>query len=140
MKKIELISLTIVILCLLSCVKADRKEIILEPFARIEYVDLNIMTPIHVECDRFIQTFKGDFKLKEISSNIFLEKLKDQLEAMELIDDNYNPSPDTRIKISIIDNSKFEQICIGNLVIRYKGESYKNNQGFRDFLESQLNK
>ncbi len=99
---------------------------------KLYYVNLSIMTPIRVDCQSFEEYFRETYKTNEIVS----DRLAQELNNLEEIDENYNPYPDTRIKIEIMSgNDQKGKICVGNLVVRFNGKSYKNNENFKHLLD-----
>ena len=102
------------------------------------YVDLSLMTPIRVECEKLSEYFKTSVKTKDDVDVEEIDKLKLLLSKLEEIDENYNPKPDTRITIDIIEKDSVEPVCIGYLVVKYRGKSYKNTDQLREHLEKML--
>ncbi len=105
---------------------------------KIQYVDLSIMTAIRVDCSEFESYFNKSISKQEITSKEFLSSFSEQLSNLKVISEDYNPNPDTRIRLEIISNDNIELVCIGNLVVKYKGESYVNDESFKQLIQSQL--
>jgi hypothetical protein len=106
----------------------------------VKYVDLDIATPISVECAGFETYFESSIKqkvLKESACRILVEHLT-RLESASQI---FSTFPDTRIKIQIVQNdSLVEEVCVGYNLVHYKGKNYAVDEKLRNYIQEVVSK
>lgn len=115
-KNMRNLILLIFILLFDNCEAQDNCEI------NIRYVDLEIMTPINVDCANFETLFKSQIKSVIVSKKSDIDSLVVMINQLE-IDTSYN-IPDVRVKIEIISLNKFRTYCLSKMGIYDEYNTY----------------
>ena len=94
----------------------------------IEYVEIEIETPINVSCSNYETYFGDQIKVKRILDRRHINKLCRALNEFISSAKRYPDPPDVRIKIiEIYNNNKKEVFCVGRLISSFRNVNYINN-------------
>jgi hypothetical protein len=90
----------------------------------IKWVDFDIESIVNIDCDKFDSTFGvGSYKTS-LSSQKEINGIVNLIRVMKRMDNAYQP--DVRGKMWLYHaNHTIDTICFSNIVLRFKGNSYK---------------
>jgi hypothetical protein len=102
---------------------------------RVTYVDIELLTSIHVDCQNFNEYFSGTKKTIELDQNGWYD-LKEELDQLITTGRQFSEGADTRIVVEVYGNEKkiIETYCIGNTVLTVSGRNYIMDDRLRSFL------
>jgi len=107
---------------------------------KIEYVDINIETPINVNCANFENYFGSQIRIKKIVKQHQICEFIDNINRLLKSGKKYSNAADVRIKIFIEKSSGATEIfCMGNLTSTLEGKNYINNKKFVSIILKYLN-
>ena len=129
-KNMRNLILLIFILLFDNCEAQDNCEI------KLRYVDLEIMTPINVDCANFETLFKSQIKTVIVSKKYDIDSLLVMINQLE-IDTSCN-IPDVRVKIEIISLNKFRTYCLSKMGIYDEYNTYILPESFLIILKKYM--
>ena len=89
---------------------------------KLTYVDLDIMTPINVNCNDFETLFKSQIKTVVITKKTDIDSINFVLNKLEVDTSNY--IPDVRVKLEINSSNKSKIYCLSKMGIFCNNISY----------------
>jgi hypothetical protein len=89
---------------------------------KLTYVDLDIMTPIDVNCNDFETLFKSQIKTVIIINKTDIDSINFAFNKLEVDTSNY--IPDVRVKLEINSSNKSKIYCLSKMGIYCNNISY----------------
>lgn len=112
----------------MSCQTSNKKENKIEKI-QIEAMDMDILTTISIDCDKFIGDV--DYSITDTAEiNVFLR----QLENLEPLDSG-NWSVDTRAKVILYSANDTNTICAG-LILKYNDKFYHTPEWLIEYINN----
>lgn len=87
----------------------------------VEYVDFEILTPIHIDCNNFNSYFKENMVRKEIKSKDELFEISTIIKKMQ--SDTAGYKPDIRLKMVLFSDNKIDTLCMSDIGVVFNKES-----------------
>jgi len=101
----------------------------------ITYEDLDIETPIRINCENFHSYFNNSFRTKTIQDYKIIKKLSGYINEA-IIDKNTAFKVDVRYKMKVLyRDGKIKEICGNESVIEIDGEVHLINHNFSNYLK-----
>lgn len=130
----KIISLFIFALLINCSTKSEQGETIYTKM-EIKYVDLNILTPIEIDCTSFESFFNEDVKNKVITDKSVIKKFVSVLNQLPID----SICPDTRIMVVLYDNKHNKQkICIDKFSVFDGSNRYSNTESLLKIINEVL--
>ncbi len=126
----------IVVLLFINCKGSSKKS---NDSIVIEFINLNIETPISISCNDFDDTFGKEAKKVTISDTNIIKTIVNKLEKIKAKNIQSN-EPDVRVKINIhCTNVSFQTVCFGRFSqIVIDGRYYEDTESFTKYILSIL--
>ena len=133
MKNTKYLISVLILLSIMSCqtskTEIHKKENKIEKI-QIEAIDMEILTVISIDCDKFIGDV--DHSITDTAEiNVFLS----QLENLEPLDSG-NWSVDTRAKIILYSANDTNTICVGLNILEYNDKFYDTPEWLVEYINN----
>jgi len=92
------------------------------PIIKLYYVNLNIMTPMDINCDAFKLLFKYEIKKVIINNKKDIDSLIILLNNLQVNKSKY--IPDVRAELELFNNNKSKLFCLDKWGLYSEGKSY----------------
>ena len=103
---------------------------------RIEYVDVEVTTPINVNCEKFNRYFQSGIKKCTISIKKDIEGLCFEFNSFIKSAKEYNEVPDVRVKFIFLKGRKiYKTVCYSSLLTSVGDKNFVNTDKIRTFVE-----
>jgi hypothetical protein len=103
----------------------------------IRYVDLDILTPIDVDCNNFESFFNNEIKVKIITDTLLINKFVTELNCLR----SDSITPDTRITVILSGNNLNERrLCIDKFNILDGNNNYSNSGSVLKIIDKLLDR
>ncbi len=89
---------------------------------KLSYVDLDIMTPISVDCSNFDILFNSQIKTSTISNKSDIDSIVYFINKLKVDTSDY--TPDVRVKLELRQQSKSQIYCLSKFSICHNNKSY----------------
>jgi hypothetical protein len=131
--------LTFCFLVLLLNCESSKSTSLKVKLVEVMYVDVSILTPIHIKCEEFEKQFGNAIKSAVITNERDLEELFYETERIEKAGRSTEIPADARIKAKIIfENDSVKELCIGRTVLSSGKSNVILDERFQKFIKSKF--
>lgn len=104
---------------------------------KVAYVDLDIMTPMQVTCEKFESSFRSSISHTVLTADR-QQELLNEIDRIIRYGKEYKQSADVRMTIGVLNKSSqiISNYCVGYNLLSYNGHNYALDDDFRSTLET----
>ena len=130
----KIFALCIIALFFNCTTKSEHNKIVYTRMV-IKYVDLDILTPIDVDCNNFESFFNDEIKVKIITDTLLINEFVTELNRLP----SDSITPDTRITVILSGNSLNERrLCIDKFNTLDGNNNYSSSENILKIIDKLL--